>query len=140
MPTRNVALALFTDGEKVIIQERGKHSKVGEKYGFIGGEIEKGETKEEAIRRELQEELGLIPKNLKYIGTYPFFIQEEGKLKGWKINQVMFTSPITPEVEKANISEGKGLVKLTIEEVIDGSGFPIGSTGFLKKISNQLME
>ena len=109
-------MVLFTDGENIIVQVRGKHSRVGEKYGFIGGGIEKGETKEEAIRRELQEELGFIPNELKYIGTYPFIVQEESKLKGWKINQVMFTAPITPEVEKANISEGEGLIKLKIEK------------------------
>ena len=42
MATRNVALVLFTDGENIIVQVRGKHSRVGEKYGFIGGEIEEG--------------------------------------------------------------------------------------------------
>lgn len=140
MPTRNVALALFTDGENIIVQERGKHSKVGEKYGFIGGEIEKGETKEEAIRRELQEELGFIPKELKYLGTYPFIVQEECNLKGWKINQIIFVSPITPEVEKANISEGKGVAKLSRKEVIQGKGFPKGSTNFLKSFFLEGME
>ena len=132
MNTRNVAMVLFTDDESVIVQERGDHSKVGEKYGFIGGEIEEGETKEEAIKRELQEELGFVAEELKYLGTFPFVVQEESSLKGWKINQVVFTSPIIKKVEEAKISEGKGLVKLSVEEVIKGEGFPKGSTEFLK--------
>jgi mutator protein MutT len=135
MSTRNVALILFTDGESIIIQERGDHSKVGEKYGFIGGGIEDGETKEEAIKREAQEELGFVPEKLKYIGTFPFVVQEKSDLKGWTINQTVFVSPITEKIEKAEISEGKGLVKLSRKQIITGKGFPKGSTTFLKEVA-----
>lgn len=133
MNTRNVALVLFTDGKNIIVQERGKHSKVGEEYGFIGGGIEKGERNEQAIKRELEEELGFVPEKLEYLGSFPYIIQEKGDLNGWKINQEVFTSPITKKVEKAKISEGKALVKLKLEEVANGKGFPQGSTDFLKE-------
>ncbi len=53
MKVRNVAIAVFIDEDlNVVVQERGKHSKVGEKYGFWGGQVEKDETPEQAIERE----------------------------------------------------------------------------------------
>ncbi|OYV27713.1 MAG: hypothetical protein B7W98_01215 [Parcubacteria group bacterium 20-58-5] len=38
------------------------------KWGFVGGGIDEGEQPEEAIRRECTEEIGIVPKNLNYIG------------------------------------------------------------------------
>lgn len=37
-------------------------------WGFVGGGIEEGETPEEAIRRELREEIGIVPRHLTCIG------------------------------------------------------------------------
>lgn len=134
MKERSVVLALFTDGEHVVVQERGRYSKVGEKYGFIGGGMEEGETKEEAIKRELQEELGFVPEKLEYALTYHFIIKEKGDWEGANINEIIFLSPITNEVENAKITEGVGLLKLRVDEIIKGDGFPDGSTKFLKDL------
>ncbi len=42
-------------------------------FGLITGFLEKGETPDTAIRREVQEELGLIAAVAHFIGYYPFF-------------------------------------------------------------------
>lgn len=35
------------------------------KYTFIGGEVEEGKAKEEALKREFMEEIGITIKNIK---------------------------------------------------------------------------
>jgi NADH pyrophosphatase NudC (nudix superfamily) len=42
-------------------------------YGLVAGFLEKGETPEDGIMREVKEELGLETKNFNFIGYYSFF-------------------------------------------------------------------
>ena len=139
MNRRNVVVTIFYDRDfNIIVQKRGKHAKIGEKYGFIGGSIEKNETPEQAIKRELLEEVGFVPEKLDYWTNYSFTVQEEGKYKGWLVNIHVFLSPITPEIEKAEITEGERIIKMDIDEAIRGGGFNLGDTGFLKKLKNKI--
>ncbi len=132
---RNVAIVLFTDGKDVIVQERGSVSKVGEKYGFWGGQIEEGETPLEAAKREIEEEMGFEPMFLTYVGSYSFIVQEESKYKGMTINSEVFLMHISKMPKDLKIAEGEGVVKISLEEVAKGIGFPIGGTDFVKDIN-----
>ena len=131
---RSVAIVVFTDGKNAIVQERGSHSKVGEKYGFWGGQIEEGESPDVALRREIREEMGFELKKQTYQGSFPFVVQEECNMKGKMINQEAFTAPISEIPEKLKIEKGCGVVKMSVQQVIEGAGFPIGSTYFVKDI------
>ena len=42
-------------------------------FGLVSGFLESGETAEEAILREVKEELGLDAKIAQFLGVYPFF-------------------------------------------------------------------
>lgn len=53
-----VAGLIFQDG-KVLICQRTKHQTMPLKWEFPGGKIEEGEQPRDALRRELQEELGI---------------------------------------------------------------------------------
>ncbi|MFI5294476.1 MAG: 8-oxo-dGTP diphosphatase MutT [Thermodesulfovibrionales bacterium] len=53
-----VAGVIERDG-KVLIVRRMKGDKLGNKWEFPGGKLESGETPEEALRRELREELDI---------------------------------------------------------------------------------
>lgn len=62
-----VVVAIIKDGNKVFITERG-HGEFKGKWEFPGGKIEEGETGEEAIVREINEELRSTVKVLKFFG------------------------------------------------------------------------
>lgn len=139
MKTRNVAVCVFTDGKDVIVQDREGHSRVGERYGFWGGQLKEGESPRTAIKRELEEELGFVPKKLNYWDKFSYIVQEDCKYKNWQITFYVYLSPITPELEQAKPTEGKGIIKMDIEKVIEGKGFPAGSTKFLENLDYSIL-
>jgi 8-oxo-dGTP diphosphatase len=53
-----VAALIVTDG-KILICQRTRHQTMPLKWEFPGGKIEKGEQPRDALRRELEEELGI---------------------------------------------------------------------------------
>ena len=55
-----VVAALLWDGDKFMICQRPAHKARGLLWEFVGGKVEPGETKEAALIRECQEELGII--------------------------------------------------------------------------------
>ena len=54
-----VVAALIWDGDKFMICQRPAHKARGLLWEFVGGKVEPGETKEEALVRECQEELAV---------------------------------------------------------------------------------
>ncbi len=54
-----VVAALAARGGKLLIARRPEGRHMGGKWEFPGGKLEKGELPEEALRRELREELGV---------------------------------------------------------------------------------
>ena len=54
-----VVAALIKDNGRFLICQRPKNKKRALLWEFVGGKVEKGETKEEALIRECREELGI---------------------------------------------------------------------------------
>ncbi|MCP4502742.1 MAG: (deoxy)nucleoside triphosphate pyrophosphohydrolase [Deltaproteobacteria bacterium] len=54
-----VVAALIREDEQVLLTQRKPGSNLGLSWEFPGGKVEEGETDDEALRRELQEELGV---------------------------------------------------------------------------------
>jgi 8-oxo-dGTP diphosphatase len=58
-PSKRVAAAFILQRGKILICQRTRHQPLPLKWEFPGGKIESGETPRNALRRELEEELGI---------------------------------------------------------------------------------
>lgn len=63
-------MILSNSQRKILLVERAQAPKKGY-WDLPGGFMEQGESAEEAIRREVKEELGVSLKNFSYLGSYP---------------------------------------------------------------------
>ena len=76
MKTIEVVAAIIKKEDKIFITRR-SYGEFKDMWEFPGGKIEAGETKEEALIREIKEELELDINNLEYLTTveydYPNF-------------------------------------------------------------------
>jgi len=65
LKTIKVVAAIIYFEDKILCTQRGpsKYDYIHHKYEFPGGKVEPGETNEEAIIREIKEELGMDIKN-----------------------------------------------------------------------------
>jgi len=64
MKTIEVVAAVIYHGDKILCVQRpeNKFQYISKKYEFPGGKIEVGESKKEALKRELVEELNISPQ------------------------------------------------------------------------------
>jgi len=121
MKLRRVALIVPCNNEFEIILQRRKgfiDKPTDKDYGFFGGGLEEGETVEEALKREVMEELTLdikIIKSLKFFKTYNYKIKE----KGLAVELNVFLCYMK-DVENMNVKEGKPIT-LKIEEATDSN-------------------
>jgi 8-oxo-dGTP diphosphatase len=111
MKVRNVAAIIFYDKDKrILLQDRKGISKVGEEWGFFGGEIKKDETPEQAVVRETKEELNFDLKEYKYIGEYT------GEAKNLFIVCKIFISYLGKNLSKFKQAEGKNMQLFSLNE------------------------
>lgn len=128
-PRISPSIIVLIKKEDQILMARGPHFTAGA-YGLIAGFVEPGENIEEAIRREVKEEVDIEIKNLRYFGSqaWPFpdslmlaFIADytSGELK---INQSeieaagWYTIDNLPGRPSSSISIARKLIEHFIEE------------------------
>ena len=68
-PTPVVAAIVELDGKVIMVRNKGWPEKM---FGIVSGFLEKGETPDEAVLREVEEELGLKGEIQEFIGYYSF--------------------------------------------------------------------
>jgi 8-oxo-dGTP diphosphatase len=73
--TRVVAALIVRNGDQILICQRTKHQSMPLKWEFPGGKIEVGEQPRDALKRELEEELGILAtiedEVSRIVHTYP---------------------------------------------------------------------
>lgn len=57
---KRVVAGLITEKNKLLVCQRTRHQTMPLKWEFPGGKIEDGEQPRDALRRELEEELGIV--------------------------------------------------------------------------------
>ena len=111
--------ALFVLRDKIgrlLLQHRDKDvSRRPDHWAFFGGEIEEGETPEEAVRREAKQELDIELRNLELFKRYEFE-QEDGLY-----DKFVFAASLDIPIEelKKQQKEGQDLGLFYFEE-LDG--------------------
>lgn len=114
MKTRRAALIVFYNEDKrILLQDRKGISKLGEEWGYFGGGIEEGETPEQALIREVKEELDLDIEDYKFIGVFANQV-DKSKI----IERHAFIAPLKDNLERFNQIEGDNMKMFTIEEAM----------------------
>ena len=134
MKVRQVVMILFYDDNgKIMLQDRRKISKWGEEYGFFGGGVEKGESPEEAIKREIKEELNLDLKDFNFFKHFNMYIKDYG----FSVSRYVFLSKMS-DLFKIKCEEGSPIV-LDFKKY-GKLKMPPGDHDILKEIYNYLLK
>ena len=64
-----VVIVAITDGNRLLLT---KYARGYDRYALVAGFVEVGETPEDAVRREVLEEVGLHVKNIRYFKSQPW--------------------------------------------------------------------
>ena len=73
-PTPIVAAIVEMEGAVILVRNQGWPEKW---FGLVSGFLEKGETSEQGVVREIKEELDLVADEVTFLGLYPFFERNE---------------------------------------------------------------
>lgn len=84
-----VVAALIWDGDRFMACQRPAHKARGLLWEFVGGKVEPGETKEEALVRECREELGVT------IAVGEVFMEVEHVYPDLTVHLTLFHAKIT---------------------------------------------
>lgn len=112
-----VGIILYTDDGRVLLQQR--DDKPALPYAgwwtFFGGSVEEGETPDEAVKRELMEELG-ISANLTFWHDYACPVRS--KTGGMTTRNFMYTGRLSQPVESLTLHEGQAMRLFTPAEAV----------------------
>ena len=94
-----VSAAIIVNNNKILIAKRKNDQYFKDKWEFPGGKIEKGETPEECLEREVKEELDIVIK----VG--PFFMENIYQYPDKKVHLLTYFASLESGTLKANEHE-----------------------------------
>jgi 8-oxo-dGTP diphosphatase len=112
----HVAKALIYQGDRVLLQLRDDNPNITypNYWGLFGGTLDPGETPEQAMRRELTEELTWIPAEVQFLFTWE-------EIETLAMTYV-FGVPLTVPADQLQLTEGQALKLFALDEL---TKFPV---------------
>lgn len=120
-----VVAALIWDGNRFMVCQRPAHKARGLLWEFVGGKVEKGESKEEALARECREELDVE------VSVGDVFMELVHEYPDMTIRLTLFNAAILKG--KPRLLEHNAIKWITPEE-IDGMEFCPADEEILKRL------
>ena len=100
-PIVRVVGACISDGEKVLVTQRSERQGYSNKWEFPGGKIEANETDQQALKREIQEELGVDIEVSTLLDTSRFYEESKDRVIELSVyNATIVSGTITPKEEQ----------------------------------------
>ena len=122
-----VVAALIRDGDRFMICQRPAHKARGLLWEFVGGKVEPGETKEEALIRECWEELAVT------VAPQDVFMEVIHEYPDLTVRLTLFNASIAQGTPK--LLEHNDLRWITVRE-IDSLEFCPADEEILKKLKH----
>ena len=123
-----VVAALIWDKNRFMICQRPAHKARGSLWEFVGGKVEPGESKEEALIRECREELGVT------VDVGEIFMEVTHQYPDITVHLTLFSASIREGVPQK--LEHKDIRWITAEEIGKFSFCP-ADTEILEKLKKQ---
>jgi NADH pyrophosphatase NudC (nudix superfamily) len=103
-PVPVVTAIIEYENDIILVRNSGWPEKM---YGLVSGFLEKGETPEEGIIREIKEEIGLDGEIQEFLGVYSFF----------QMNQILIAYHISAKGDIKTNEEIAEIKKISVEKV-----------------------
>ena len=126
-PHYRVVAAVIREGKRVLIDKRKASGLLGGLWEFPGGKVDEGETLEQAVVREIWEELGVRVRVGKKLGEYAHAYTH------FRVNVHAFFANILDGKPRALESE-----RIEWVEIADLKEYPMGKVD--RRISNDLLK
>lgn len=113
MPRLTVTAAIIIESGEILCMQRGigKYEYISNRFEFPGGKVEKDESFEQALRRELNEELDLSVE----IDSYQSFLTVEHDYSDFSITMHSYIVPVTSR--EFTLKEHKSFVWLPLDQL-----------------------
>lgn len=128
---KRISLLFIVKDNKVLLFKRSATEKTNpSKYGMLGGHIEKGETPEKALEREVKEEAGVVIEKFNFLKKY---VNNDVELN------VFYTNSFDVDDIKLNKKEHSSFKFFTLEEILEmGSNKLIPTNKTVAKDYNEI--
>jgi 8-oxo-dGTP diphosphatase len=132
MPVIHVAVGIIVVKDKILVAQRSADVDQGGLWEFPGGKVEPGETVEQALKREMQEEIGItVVKASPLIQIQHAYPGKDVLLDVWKVEQFL---------GKPTICAGQTMLKWVRSTELTKLNIPAANHAIVKSILRILSE
>ena len=110
--SEKAVIAFYDDQGRILLQDRHAITETRAQWGFFGGGIELGETPEQALKREIKEELNFDLEEFEFLNNHKLILPD-----GKSYNKIwQFIGPLKDNLQKMVQKEGRSMKLFTLDE------------------------